>query len=317
VEQALFEKALALIKKPLFELVYEAHTLHRQHHDPVDIQKCTLLSIKTGGCPENCHYCPQSVHYKTPANRESLMAVEEVKEAAQRAKALGAQRFCMGAAWRNVRDGAGFDRVLEMIKIVHAEGLEVCVTLGMLNEDQARRLKEAGVYAYNHNLDTSRDYYPNIITTHTYDDRLNTLRHVRNAGMTVCCGGIIGMGESLEDRCALLAELASLQPQPESVPINLLVPVEGTPLEEAPPIDILDFIRMIATARLLIPKARIRLSAGRLFLSKEAQILAFFAGANSIHFGEKLLTTPNNDFSADQNLFAALSQGREETTTVI
>jgi biotin synthase len=301
-----FRQAHDLYKKPLFDLIFEAHQVHRNHHNPSDIQRCRLLSIKTGGCQENCSYCPQSAHYTTQTPRHSLLPLEEVKSAVKAAKESGAQRFCMGAAWREVRDGAEFNHVLEMVKIVKSEGLEACATLGMMNEGQAKKLKEAGLDAYNHNLDTSREYYPKIIQTRTYDDRLNTLQAARSAGLTLCCGGIIGMGESIEDRLALLAELASLNPQPESVPINLLIPVEGTPLEEAPPVDPLELVRMIAIARILMPKTRVRLSAGRISLSREAQILAFFAGANSIFTGEKLLTRQNPTIDEDESMLQAL-----------
>lgn len=317
----LYEQAKALYQEPLFDLIFKSHQVHRANHEPTDIQRCTLLSIKTGGCTEDCGYCPQSVHYKTDIKRENLMQVEEVRSAAKRAKEAGAQRFCMGAAWREAQDGRAFDRVLEMVKAVHAEGLEVCVTLGMLTEEQAQQLKEAGVHSYNHNLDTSREYYPKIISTRTYDDRLQTIGNVRKAGINVCSGGILGLGESMEDRCALIAELASLDPQPESVPLNLLVSVDGTPLENADAVDPLDLVRMIAIARILIPKSRVRLSAGRLHLSREAQTLAYFAGANSIHFGEKLLTTPNNDYQEDYALFEKLGAcqkstcGNEDATT--
>lgn len=304
----LFKKAKILYAQKIFDLIFKSHTVHRQYHDPADIEKCTLLSIKTGGCPEDCSYCPQSIHYKTDITREPLMEISEVQQAAKNAKLLGATRFCMGVAWRNVRNGSQFDRVLKIVDAINKEGLEVCVTLGMLNLDQAKRLKAAGVHFYNHNLDTSRSYYPNIISSHTYDDRLETINHVRSAGIKICSGGIIGMGESHEDRCALIAELASFDPQPESVPINILLPIEGTPLASAPPVDPLDLVRIVAIARILIPKARIRLSAGRVFLSNESQILAFFAGANSIHFGEKLLTTPNNDIGEDKKLFEAIGQ---------
>jgi biotin synthase len=288
-----FARARAAYQKPLMDLIYESHEIHREYHDPSDIQKCTLLSIKTGGCPENCSYCPQSAHYETSVQRQNLMSLEEVKTAAKNARANGAHRFCMGAAWRNVKDGPEFDRVLDMVRAVKEEKLEACVTLGMLNVEQAQKLKEAGLDAYNHNLDTSREHYEKIIQTRTYDDRLSTLESVRKAGLTICCGGIIGMGESPLDRCKLLAQLASLSPQPESVPINLLVPVEGTPLEEQPPVDPMELVRTIAVARILMPKARVRLSAGRMSLSPEAQLLAFYAGANSIFLGDKLLTTPN------------------------
>jgi biotin synthase len=307
MKQELFDQAKVLYQKPLIDLIYESHTIHRQHHDPADIQKCTLLSIKTGGCPENCSYCPQSVHYQTGVDKEPLMAVGEVLTKARQAKEDGATRFCMGVAWRSVKNGPEFDRILEMVKAVRDEGLEVCVTMGMLNPDQAKQLKNAGVYAYNHNLDSSREFYSKIISTRTYDDRLETLKNVRDAGITVCCGGIIGMGESIEDRCGLIAEIASLNPQPESVPINLLVPIDGTPLADQPPVDPLDFVRMIAIARILVPKARVRLSAGRLSMSRETQFLAFFAGANSIHYGDKLLTQPNNDVSEDNAMVQSLA----------
>jgi len=258
--------------------------------------------VKTGGCPEDCAYCPQSSHYDTGLERERMMKPPEVLEAATRAKAAGATRFCMGAAWREVKDGPAFDEVLEMVRGVRALGMEACCTLGMLNESQARRLADAGLSAYNHNLDTSRSYYKSIISTRTYDDRLRTLSNVRKAGITVCSGGIIGMGESLDDRCAMLATLANLEPQPESVPVNALVPVEGTPLADQTPVDGLELVRMIATARILMPASRVRLSAGRMALSREAQVLCFLAGANSIFYGEKLLTTGNPDVSADQSL---------------
>jgi biotin synthase len=302
----LLDMALEFYRLPLFDLIHRAHLTHREHHDPADIQRCTLLSIKTGGCPEDCAYCPQSARYATGVQPEPLLPLEEVRRAARAARAAGAQRFCMGAAWREVRDGPDFDRVLDMVRAVAAEGLETCVTLGMLTETQARRLKEAGLHAYNHNLDTGREHYARIITTRVYDDRLRTLRAVRRAGLTVCAGGIIGMGETVGDRCALLAELAALDPQPESVPINMLVAVPGTPLGDAPPVDPLDLVRTIAVARLLLPRSRVRLSAGRLSLSREAQVLAFFAGANSIFLGDRLLTTPNPAPDEDRRLLAAL-----------
>jgi biotin synthase len=302
----LLDAALALYRLPLLDLIHRAHLAHREHHDPADIQRCTLLSIKTGGCPEDCAYCPQSARYRTGVAPGPLLAVGEVRRAARAARAAGAQRFCMGAAWREVRDGPDFDRVLEMVRAVAAEGLEACATLGMVTEAQARRLKEAGLHAYNHNLDTGREHYARIVTTRVYDDRLRTLRAVRRAGLTVCAGGIIGMGETPADRCALLAELAALEPQPESVPINMLVAVPGTPLADAPPVDPLDLVRTIAVARLLMPRSRVRLSAGRLSLNREAQILAFFAGANSIFLGDRLLTTPNPPPDDDRLLLAAL-----------
>jgi biotin synthase len=266
------------------------------------VQLCSLLSIKTGGCPEDCAYCPQSSHHDTGLERERMMRTPEVLDAAARARAAGATRFCMGAAWREVKDGPVFDEVLEMVRGVRALGMEACCTLGMLTEAQAQRLADAGLSAYNHNLDTSRTFYGSIISTRTYDDRLRTLANVRKAGITVCSGGIIGMGESLDDRCAMLATLANLDPQPESVPVNALVPVEGTPLADRAPVDGLELVRMIATARILMPASRVRLSAGRMALSREAQVLCFLAGANSIFYGEKLLTTGNPDVSADQSL---------------
>ncbi len=307
----MLKEALRLYNLPLFDLIFQSHQVHRKYHDPSDIQKCSLLSIKTGGCPEDCKYCPQSAHYDTGLEKEGLFSLDEVRKSALMAKEQGAQRFCMGAAWRNVKDGKEFDRVLEMVNAVKNVGLEVCATLGMVNDSQAVRLKEAGLYAYNHNLDSSREYYKKIISTRTYDDRLNTLKAVRKAGLTVCSGGIIGMGESIEDRCGLLAELASLDPHPESVPINLLIPVEGTPLSESKPAEPLELVRIVAVARILMPKARVRLSAGRISLSQEAQVLAFFAGANSIFLGEKLLTRANPSVDDDTRLLRNI-QGAQE-----
>lgn len=290
---------------PLFQLVDRARAVHVAHHADNSVQLCTLLSVKTGGCPEDCAYCPQSSHYKTPVKGEAMLKVDEVLAAARRAKDHGATRFCMGAAWREVKDGSAFDRVLEMVRGVKSLGLEACVTLGMLNADQAARLKEAGLDAYNHNLDTSREHYKSIISTRQFDQRLATLRAVRDAGITVCSGGIIGMGESVDDRCRMLLELASLEPQPESVPINALVRVEGTPLAELPPIDPLELVRMVAVARIMMPRSRVRLSAGRSELGREAQLLCLYAGANSIFYGDRLLTTPNPDTSEDEELVRA------------
>jgi biotin synthase len=287
---------------PIPELILRAQLVHREHHQASEVQLCSLLSVKTGGCPEDCAYCPQSSHYDTGLDRERMMQPAEVLAAAGRAKDAGATRFCMGAAWREVKDGPAFDQVLEMVRGVRGMGMEACCTLGMLTDDQARRLAEAGLTAYNHNLDTSKTFYGSIISTRVYEDRLRTLTRVRNAGITVCSGGIIGMGESLDDRCAMLMTLANLDPQPESVPVNALVPVPGTPLADRPPLDSLELVRMIATARILMPASRVRLSAGRLALSREAQMLCFIAGANSIFYGEKLLTTGNPDVSEDQNL---------------
>jgi biotin synthase len=289
---------------PLPELLYRAQTVHRQHHRPEQVQLCTLLSVKTGGCAEDCSYCPQSSAHDA-MDAERFLQVDEVLQSARAAKAAGATRFCMGAAWREIKDGPAFDRVLQMVGGVRELGMEACVTLGMLNEDQAQRLASAGLTAYNHNLDTSKSFYGNIITTRTYEDRLATLQRVRQAGISVCSGGIIGMGESVDDRCAMLLTLASLDPQPESVPINALVPVAGTPLADRPPVDPLALVRMIATARILLPKSRVRLSAGRLQLSREAQVMCFVAGANSIFYGDKLLTTGNPDTAADLELLRA------------
>lgn len=287
---------------PLPELVRRAQAEHKHHHSPDEVQLCSLLSVKTGGCPEDCAYCPQSSRYDTAVGAERMLSRDDVLLAARRAQTAGATRFCMGAAWREVKDGPAFEAVLDMVRGVRALGLEACLTAGMVNESQARRLAEAGLTAYNHNLDTSRSFYGAIITTRTYDDRLATLERVRRAGITVCSGGIIGMGESIDDRCAMLLQLVALDPHPESVPINALVPVSGTPLGGREPVDPLELVRMIATARILMPAAKVRLSAGRLALSREAQVLCFLAGANSIFFGEKLLTTGNPDVEADRAL---------------
>ncbi len=302
-----------LYQTPFLTLVAQASRVHEANHTYDSIQRCTLLSVKTGGCPEDCAYCPQAARYHTGVKAEKLMRAVDVIEAARNAKANGATRFCMGAAWRQVREGRDFDEVLEMVRGVTDLGLEACATLGMLNESQAQKLKEAGLYAYNHNLDTSRSFYSEIIHTRDYDDRLETIQHVRHAGITVCCGGIIGMGESDDDRIQLLYTLASLDPQPESVPINALVAVPGTPLAEQEPIDTFSFVRTIACARILMPKAKVRLSAGRLSLSEEAQTLAFLAGANSIFLGDRLLTTPNPEPDEDYRLFEKL--GLEVTAT--
>jgi biotin synthase len=300
------EDVEALYGLPLTELLFRAQTVHRRHHDPAEIQRCTLLSIKTGGCPEDCGYCPQSAHYETGVGRESLLDRDAVLEAARCARDSGSTRFCMGAAWRDVHDGSAFDSVLEMVEGVAALGMEVCTTLGMLNEDQARRLKAAGLTAYNHNLDTSPEFYSRIITTRTYQERLDTLARVQDAGISVCCGGIVGMGESPRDRCALLAQLGRLDPHPESLPVNLLVRIQGTPLADAPELDPLELVRTVAAARLVAPESRVRLSAGRLGLSPEAQALCFLAGANSIFSGEKLLTSPNPGVDEDADLVSRL-----------
>lgn len=297
------EEITAIYHRPLLDLLFEAQQIHRRFHTAGEVQLCRLLSVKTGGCPEDCGYCPQSAHYDTGVDAARLLSVDEVSRAAGEARAQGATRFCMGAAWREVRDGKEFDRVLEMVSAVASLGMEVCCTLGMLTEGQAERLAAAGLTAYNHNLDTSPDYYGKIITTRRYEDRLRTLAHVRRAGITVCCGGIIGMGESAADRAGLLQQLSSLRPHPESVPVNLLVRVEGTPLAHAADLDPLEMVRTIAAARILMPGSRVRLSAGRRSLSREAVALCFLAGANSIFFGEKLLTTPNPGRDEDDVLF--------------
>jgi biotin synthase len=290
---------------PLLELVHRAQGVHREHFGDNKVQLCSLLSVKTGGCPEDCAYCPQAARYHTGVEAEPLMEVSEVLSAARKARAAGATRFCMGAAWREVKDGPQFEHVLEMVRGVKQLGMEACCTLGMLTGDQARRLKEAGLDAYNHNLDTSREKYGDIVTTRGYEDRLRTLEQVRAAGIGVCCGGIIGMGESVEDRCELLRTLAAQDPHPESVPINMLVRVRGTPLAEARPVGTLEMVRMIATARILMPRAMVRLSAGRQQMSEEAQLLCMMAGANSVFFGEKLLTTGNPEYEQDMALFEA------------
>lgn len=300
------EEIEAIYRLPLPELIFRAQIVHRKYHDPLEVQACELLSIKTGGCPEDCAYCPQSAHYPTGVERTPLLAVDDVIAAAQQARARGATRFCMGAAWRTPPEGGEFERILEMVRQVRALGLEACCTLGMLSEQQAQALAAAGLTAYNHNLDTSPEYYRQIITTRTYPDRLETLARVRRAGIAVCCGGIIGMGESRQDRYRLLHQLALQQPHPESVPINLLVRVPGTPLADQSPVDPLELVRMIATARLLMPTSMVRLSAGRLSLSDEAQALCFLAGANSLFIGDKLLTTPNPGMDRDRALMEKL-----------
>jgi len=291
---------------PLTELLFRAQTVHRRHHDPETVQRCTLLSIKTGGCPEDCAYCPQSARYHTGVERDDLLTPEAVLAAARAARANGSTRFCMGAAWREVHDGPAFDAVLAMVADVAGLGMEVCTTLGMLTAEQARRLKSAGLTAYNHNLDTSPEFYPKIITTRTYQERLDTLQRVQDAGISVCCGGIVGMGESARDRCAMLAQLGQLTPHPESLPVNVLVRTPGTPLAGAADLDPIELVRTVASARLVVPEARVRLSAGRLALTAEAQALCFMAGANSIFSGEKLLTSPNPTVDDDQQLMERL-----------
>jgi biotin synthase len=301
------EEISSIYHSPVLELIYRAATVHRQYNDPQEVQVCTLLSVKTGGCPEDCAYCPQAARYHTGVQTHKLMPTEEVLASARAAKEAGSTRFCMGAAWREVRDNRDFDRVLDMVKGVNQLGLEVCCTLGMLTEEQAQKLKDAGLYAYNHNLDTSAEYYDKIITTRTYDDRLHTLAHVRKSGISVCSGGIIGMGETVNDRIGMLHTLANLPEHPESVPVNALVPVEGTPLEEQERVSVWEMVRMIATARILMPRAMIRLSAGRVRMTTEEQALCFLAGANSIFAGDKLLTTPNPEVDADKEMFQVLN----------
>ncbi|HVK49403.1 MAG TPA: biotin synthase BioB [Pseudobacter sp.] len=295
-----------LYNTPLLDLIYRAATVHREYNDTGEVQVCTLLSIKTGGCSEDCSYCPQAARYHTGIDVQALMKKDEVLEYAKKAKDAGSTRFCMGAAWREVRDNRDFDRVLDMVKGVNEMGMEVCCTLGMLTEDQAKKLADAGLYAYNHNLDTSAEYYGDIITTRTYDDRLQTLDNVRKAGVSVCCGGIVGLGETHEDRIKMLFTLATMPEHPESVPVNALVPVKGTPLENNAKVNVWDLVRMIASARILMPKAMVRLSAGRTSMSIADQTLCFMAGANSIFAGEKLLTTPNPTFDEDMAMFDLL-----------
>lgn len=295
-----------IYETPLLDLIYRAATIHREYNETGEVQVCTLLSIKTGGCPEDCAYCSQAARYNTGINVQALMKKEEVLEYAAKAKAAGSTRFCMGAAWREVRDNKDFDRVLDMVKGVNELGMEVCCTLGMLNEGQAKKLADAGLYAYNHNLDTSSEYYSEIISTRTYQDRLSTLDNVRKAGVSVCCGGIIGLGETHEDRIKMLHTLSTLPQHPESVPINALAAIKGTPLENNTRVDAWDMIRMIATARILMPAAMVRLSAGRLSMNQAEQALCFMAGANSIFAGDKLLTTPNPSFEEDNAMFALL-----------
>ncbi|SHF89264.1 biotin synthase [Flavobacterium fluvii] len=300
------EEIIAIYNKPLMELLYEAATVHRQHHDPNVVQISTLISLKTGGCSEDCGYCPQAKRYHTSIKTNDLMTVSEVKEQATKAKESGSSRVCMGAAWRNVKDGTEFDQVLEMVRTINKMDMEVCCTLGMITENQAQRLAEAGLYAYNHNIDTSEEYYKEVISTRGFEDRLETIANVRKTNITVCSGGIIGMGESIEDRAGMLVALSTLNPQPESVPINALVPVEGTPLEEEKPVEIWEMIRMVATTRIVMPETQVRLSAGRINMSREGQAMCFLAGANSIFSGDKLLTTPNNDLNEDMKMFETL-----------
>lgn len=300
------EEILDIYNKPFLDLVYEAATVHRENRDYSEVQISSLLSIKTGGCPEDCSYCPQAARYHTDVDVHAMMKVDEVIDAAQKAKQGGASRLCMGAAWREVRDNRDFDKVIDMVKAVNNLDMEVCCTLGMLTADQAQRLADAGLYAYNHNLDTSEEDYKRIISTRTYDDRLKTIENVRKAKLTVCSGGIIGLGETIEDRVSMLRVLANMPQHPESVPVNALVPVKGTPLENQPRVPIWDMVRMIATARIIMPKTVVRLSAGRTEMSTIEQALCFMAGANSIFAGDKLLTTPNPDFKDDMAMFELL-----------
>ena len=300
------EEIAEIFNKPVLELIYEAATVHREYHETGEVQVCTLLSVKTGGCPEDCSYCPQAARYHTDVKVQKLMEVGEVLNKAMEAKEAGSTRFCMGAAWREVRDNRDFDKVIEMVKGVNAVGLEVCCTLGMLTHEQAQKLKDAGLYAYNHNLDTSEDFYGDIISTRTYQDRIETLENVRQVNISVCSGGIIGMGEKEDDRVGMLHTLATLPQHPESVPVNALVPVEGTPLEHQPKVSVWEMVRMIATARIIMPKAMVRLSAGRVRMNLEEQALCFLAGANSIFAGDKLLTTPNPGYVKDAEMFQVL-----------
>jgi biotin synthase len=300
------EEIQEIYNSPLLDLIYRAASAHRQYNNTGEVQVCTLLSIKTGGCSEDCAYCPQAARYNTGVDVHALMQKDQVLEYAAKAKAAGSTRFCMGAAWREVRDNRDFDRVIDMVKGVNEMGMEVCCTLGMLTDTQAQKLADAGLYAYNHNLDTSKEYYKEIISTRTYNDRLDTLDNVRKAGISVCCGGIVGLGETHADRIKMLHTLSTMPEHPESVPINALVPVAGTPLENNQKVDVWDMVKMIATARILMPRAMVRLSAGRATMSVSDQALCFMAGANSIFTGEKLLTTPNPSFDEDKAMFDLL-----------
>jgi biotin synthase len=300
------EEISEIYHRPLLDLIFEAASIHRANNDYSEVQISSLLSIKTGGCPEDCSYCPQAARYSTGVNVHKMMQVDEVVKAAQAAKDGGSSRLCMGAAWREVRDNRDFDKVLEMVKAVNSMDMEVCCTLGMLNYEQARKLKDAGLFAYNHNIDTSEEHYKNVITTRQYDDRLQTIENARKANLTVCSGGIVGLGESVSDRIGMLHLLATMPQHPESVPINALVPVKGTPLENQERVSIWDMLRMIATARIIMPKTVVRLSAGRLEMSIPEQALCFMAGANSIFAGDKLLTTPNPSASDDMQMFELL-----------
>ena len=300
------QEITAIYNLPLMDLMHKAATIHRENHDPNIVQVSTLVSIKTGGCPEDCSYCPQAARYHTGIKGNDLMTVSQVKDKALQAKASGSSRVCMGAAWRNVKDGSEFDQVLEMVRVINKLDMEVCCTLGMITENQAQRLAEAGLYAYNHNIDSSREYYQQVISTRGFDDRLKTIENVRKTNVTVCSGGIIGMGESIADRAGMLVALSTLNPQPESVPINALVAVAGTPMQEQKPVEIWDMVRMVATTRIVMPHTQVRLSAGRKQMSQEGQAMCFYAGANSIFSGDKLLTTDNPAVNDDVQMFNAL-----------
>lgn len=316
------EEILNIHNLPLLDLIFQSATVHRKYHNPQEIQVSSLISIKTGGCSENCGYCSQSAHHETEVKVHKILPLEEVKELAEIARKGGASRMCLGAAWREVRNNSDFDKVLEMVRAINGKGMQVCCTLGMLTEEQAQKLAEAGLYAYNHNLDTSEEFYPEIVNTRTYQDRIDTLSKVRRAGITLCSGGIIGMGESIDDRISLLKSLSSMNPHPESVPINALIPIKGTPLGDKiisstngkGLVPIWDMVRMVATARILMPTSAVRLSAGRINFSKEGQALCFFAGANSIFAGDKLLTAPNPELNEDLELFSILGLKPTQTT---
>ena len=312
-----FDQLSAYYYQPLFDLISESRAVHLSHWRGEEVQRCSLLSIKTGGCSEDCAYCAQSAHYSTAVEREELLSLENVLTAARRARSQGATRFCMGAAWRGVRDGSEkFERVLEIVREVSQLGMEVCVTLGEIGPVEARKLKNAGVTAYNHNIDTSPDFYPEIVTTHTFQNRLNTIAAVQESGMSVCCGGIIGMGESEADRLRMLEVLSNFDPPPESVPINCLMAMPGTPLADQPPVDIFELVRLIAVTRIALPKARVRLAAGRTRISREGQALCFFAGANSIFYGDKLLTAKNPAADIDVALLRELGLHVESKVTI-
>ncbi|MEY3437476.1 MAG: hypothetical protein RL265_61 [Bacteroidota bacterium] len=300
------ESLLELYNKPLLELVFEAATIHREFHNPQEVQMSSLLSIKTGGCSEDCGYCPQAARYHTDVKAHKLMSVDSVIEQAKNAKANGSSRLCMGAAWREIRDNKDFDNVIEMVQAVNDLDMEVCCTLGMMNESQAVRLKNAGLFAYNHNLDTSKEFYGDVISTREYEERLTTIANARKAGITVCSGGIIGMGEAVEDRIGLLMSYMEMETPPESIPINALVAIDGTPLEDQKPIEQWEMIRMVATTRIAFPETIVRLSAGRTKMNMEGQALCFMAGAGSIFAGDKLLTTPNPEFNEDKEMFQIL-----------